>query len=336
VAAGERGSAMTETALLCFFIYGPILMMVLILGDISLERIQGQMASAYLAWTPESVSSDQLRQGFFSDAGSELGTGTIYTLEDSTDESERAPDYYAGQPTGGGDLRNVWEKLVVMAQGEGWSHLEWDTSGETPQLVSVVEFRTDSDARYLIQNDVVNAPDTPRRYVGLGEDANISYVWPSPSERALVVTALLNQEFDAGSPSPLLASRTGLSLWHTSVFFDEMNRFEWGRHEMDLGLPRDPSGRTGIYLRLGEATGSDAAQKIGKTWLFNPQAKPSGSDARRRLYELAPELFSHALQSGVYVTLRDMESEFPSTVGANVDEQRPFEFVEPGDPRTTP
>lgn len=332
----ERGSAMTETALLCFFIYAPILMMTLILGDVTLERQQAQIAAAYLAWTPESVSTDQLRAKFFADSGRELGTRSTYTVEDSTDEEQSAPNYVAQMPQGGGSLENVWQKLVVMAYGEGFSHLQWDTTGPTPQLVSVVDFRADSDAQYLTDNQIVVLPGGRQtRFVGVPEGANVAFNWSPPSQRALAATALLNHEWSLNAPSPLIEPRADVELWHTSVFFDDLNRYSYAGRTYDFDLPKSGDGKTGIRMKPGTPVDGEKGGRdlVGRVWLFNPLSKPSAANVREQIYQISPDLFAKQTAGGVYITIRDMVRPL-STAGDTPDAQRPFIFVQPGDPRS--
>jgi len=336
LAACESGSALTETALLCFFIYAPVLMMVLILGDVSLERGRAQMAAAYMAWSPDSIPADKLRSNFFPDSDRELGTGSLYSIQSAVDGTSDAPGYFAATPSGDNHDRNIWAKLQLLAVGEWSSGLQWQQVNGQWELVTVVHRSMDSDARWLVQNEVVAQVNLPSDFSGLSEGENIPFAWSGPTTRGVAVTSLLNHRFSAGSPSPLRESDVELEIWHTSVFFDELDRYSFGEEQYDFDLPEE-GGKTGIMLRLGSggADGDGRSAETGKTWLFNPDAKPSGSQVRANLYDLSPELFSYQLPGGFYITMRDMQLPL-STIGNAPEDQRPFPFVQPGDPRALP
>lgn len=332
--ADEGGSAMTETALLCFFIYGPILMMVLILGDVTLERQQAQIASAYMAWSPEDVSSDKVKSMFFADADAQAATGSTYVVTAASDTTEDAPAYVASSPTGEDD-KNIWVKLQLLAVGEWWSEMQWQVVDGSPRLTPVVHRTMDSDARYLIQNLIVPDSQLDTNFTGLTEGQNIAFNWGNPTERALAVTSLLNHDFssDGTPPSPLRESRVQLGLWHTSVFFDELDSYKFGDKQYDLDLPRS-DGQVGLKLKFESVPeeGGGPSMQVGKVWLFNPECKPSGTDVRVQFYDLAPDLFSYNTGDGVYITMASMLTP-ASTLGDSPDDQQPFRFVQPGDPR---
>ncbi|MFW6280026.1 MAG: hypothetical protein ACOC2T_03280 [Planctomycetota bacterium] len=60
----RRGAAMVETALLCFFIYVPVLMMVIVWGDMTLDKQRAHMSAAYRAFKGEEADEDEVRQVF--------------------------------------------------------------------------------------------------------------------------------------------------------------------------------------------------------------------------------------------------------------------------------
>ncbi|MDP6439981.1 MAG: hypothetical protein QGH74_10130, partial [Candidatus Brocadiia bacterium] len=61
----RRGAAMTETALLCLFVYAPVLMMVIIWGDMSLDKERAHVAAAYMAFATEPLGDADLVEQFF-------------------------------------------------------------------------------------------------------------------------------------------------------------------------------------------------------------------------------------------------------------------------------
>ncbi|MCK4300801.1 MAG: hypothetical protein KAX80_14765, partial [Planctomycetes bacterium] len=126
LAEGRRGAAMTETALLCFFLYVPILMMVIVWGDLALDKERAQMAGACMAFSPVAMDDEGLRRGFFPGAtGEPDATYAIRRVGVLTDRIVPAPRYTTIGPGALDEEMDVQAALFAMAIGEMWGSLEW-------------------------------------------------------------------------------------------------------------------------------------------------------------------------------------------------------------------
>ena len=118
---GCRGAAMTETALLCFFIYAPIMMMVIVWGDLSLDKEDAHVAAAYMSFAPERIDDAELAQYYFPGAsGAPDATMSVRQVGLLNDDNATAPGYTAVGPSAADAEMDIQAKLFAMAVGEMW------------------------------------------------------------------------------------------------------------------------------------------------------------------------------------------------------------------------
>ena len=341
---GRRGAAMTETALLCFFLYVPILMMVIVWGDLALDKERAHMASAYMAFWPVSVDDEGLRSQFFPDAkGSPDATYAVRRVGVLTDRVGPAPRYTAVGPGALDEQMDVQAALFSMAIGEMWSSLEWTrTPAGQWELTPVVHTSRDETARYLIANQIVQAFDVPDEFQGLpGGSVSVgtgTAAARSPTEYALAVTRILNGDWVSPvgglSPNsaPLYLSEAGLWTDYRSSFMSELAGYRHGESEYEFDVPT-VAGRPAVLMKFGryEAEPPDSSFRTGYTYLFNPDGVRGAGETRRDLWWLSDELFTFPAQQAA-VAIVDMELPV-STEGDEPQYQFPTRFLEPGDPR---
>jgi len=339
-----RGAAMTETALLCFFLYVPILMMVIVWGDLTLDKERAQIAGAYMAFSPVAMDDEGLRREFFPDAtGEPDATYATRRVGVLSDRLAPAPRYTTVGPDAPDEEMDVQAALFSMAIGEMWSSLEWTrTPSGQWELTPVVRTSRDETSRYLVENEIVEAFDIPRELrgepggalsVGTGTAAA-----RNPTRYALAVARILNGDWVrplgglSPNSAPLYLSEAGLWTGYRSSFMSELAGYSYGGAEYEFDVPR-VAGRPGVLMKFGryEQEPPDSSFRTGYTYLFNPDGVRGGQNARRDLLWLSEELFSY---SGGESTVDIGDMEVPvGTEGEAPEYQIPTPFLEPGDPR---
>jgi len=342
--AGRKGTAMTETALLCFFLYVPILMMVIVWGDLTLDKERAQAAAAYMAFAPASIEDQTLREEFFPGAtGAPDATLSRRAAGVLTDRISPPPPYTTVGPNALDPEMDVQAALFSMAIGEISSSLDWVQSPSGGwELTPVVRTWRDETARYLIENEIVAGFELPRElYVEPGEPAELSTgtsAARSPTEYALTVTRALNgrwARFAGGltpDSSPLYLSEAGLWTSYRSPYLSELARYSYGEESYRFDVPT-VGGQPGVLMKFGRYGQEplDSTFKTGYTYLFNPNALRPAEDVRRSLRSLSEDLFSFE-QSDETAWMDEMETPV-GTWGEMPEEQFPTRFLQPGDPR---
>jgi len=341
---------MTETLLLCLFLYAPILMMVIIWGDMNLDKARAHAATTYMAFAPEPIDDSALVERFFPTAtGQSDPTFSVRSAAVEADETFEGPIYtLPGAPGGNysGDPPplDLQYKLWSLAAGE--VHMAYELQALPDGRVGfVATWRRTQDyvARYLTQNQIVNIGPTVGGpvFVPVGETLSLESGAPSTAYTRYVATLtdMFNGRWGAGGwpaggvmtdATPTLESRAGLRTRFTSPFLWELERerFRGPSHEgdyADLRLPRI-GGEPGFEMHFGatDLVGDDDSFRAGFTYLFNPRARPDAARLRGDLYELSPELFDRG-GSGIH----EMDDPLSDERG-----DRHTLFLTPGDPRS--
>lgn len=340
----RAGIAMTETALLCFFIYVPVLMMVIVWGDLTLDKESAGPAASYMAFALEGIRHQELVERYFPGArGEEEGTFGRREVGVSRDLASRAPDYTAAGALGDDALMDIQTKLFSMAIGEMWSSLEWVQGPDGVWMLEpVVRVTRDQVARYLMENEIVETFTVPDVITGAaggpiqivtGTDAR-----SSPTDYALSVTHMLNGDWSHSSsgPRPHTFPRfiSEVELWtsYRSAYLGEMGHCRFGEKEYHFDLPQ-MAGEPGVLMRFGhfEEEPQDDSFKTGYTFLLNPDGLPDGGAIRYNLARLSSRLFTHgegADRAGIDGMVTPVGTE-----GDSPESQYPQRFLQPGDPR---
>ena len=157
----RRGAAMTETALLCLFIYAPLLMMVIVWGDMALDKERAHAAASYMAFSPERVDDSTLAAMFFPTAtGVSDATLSVRSVAAEADELVEGPLYTL--PRSGSDYNgapppfDLQYKLYSLAVGKVQvTHELQPFPDGTVGFVAQWRRIQDDVSRYLVQNDIV-------------------------------------------------------------------------------------------------------------------------------------------------------------------------------------
>jgi len=342
---------MTETALLCLFIYVPFLMMVIVWGDMTLDKERAHVASSYISFSPQRVSEELLVEEFFPFAtGREDATLSVRTVSLEGDEAVEGPVY--GLPTPGADYAgapppfDLQYKLYSLAAGEVYVTYELQAMPDgTVDFVARWERRQDEVARYLTRNEIVNVgpQEEGPLYLPVGEELPIETGAPSTSYTRYVevLTDVFNGRWNAqgfwaggfiGNAAPTLESRAALSTTFVSPFLGGLERGDllgWSEGP-DLEFPR-VGGRPGFEMHFGTGprVPEDDSFLGGYTYLRNPEAQISAGRVRTDMYELSDAMFSYpAGEGGEDLRL----SEMPLPLSTERGEPH-MAFLLPGDPR---
>ena len=345
----RRGAAMTETALLCFFLYAPVLMMVIIWGDLNLDKARAHAATAYMAFARDPIDDSVLVGRFFPAAtGQSDPTFSVRSVAVEADDLTEGPIYTLPNVTGAdysGDPPpfDLQYKLWSLAAGE--VHISYELQalpGGTVGFVATWRRHHDYVGRYLMQNDIVEIGPTVGGpvFVPVGGTLSLDSGAPSTSYTNYVetLTNMFNGRWDAsgqrvggvmGDAAPSFESRAGVRTRLTSPFLWELERERFGgpSHEMDyvdLNLPR-VEGEPGFEMHIGatDMTADDDSFRAGFTYLFNPRARPDASLLRNDLYELSAQMFGYGGR-GIH------EMDDPLSRQRGEDHTR---FLAAGDPR---
>jgi len=341
---------MTETALLCLFLYVPLLMMVIIWGDMSLDKERAHVASSHMAFRREPISDELLVEQFFPTAsGARDATQSVRTVAVEADDVQQGPLYSLPVPGGDYDAGadpppfDLQYKLYSLATGEVHVTFELKAMPDgTVQFVGYWRRIEDDIARYLASNQIVNVGPLPEGPVELpvGEQLDLETDGDSTAYTLYVetLTNLFNGAWDASGvwadgamhdAAPTLESKAGLRTRFTSPFLWELERerFHGSAREgefVDLKLPR-VGGEPGFEMHFG-ATGlvpDDDSFRGGYTYLANVDARPDAGRLRSDLYELSDTMFEHE-----GLALHRMADPLSSERG-----ERDTRFLTPGDPR---
>jgi len=351
----RNGTAMTELALVSFFLYVPIMMMVIIWGDLSLDKERAQVAAAYMAFAQDSVDDEFLREEFFPLAtGQSMGTLSERMVGVDADEILQPGDADYGLeyvlPSGGGDYSvgevpefDLQYKLYSLAAGEVFISYELQAMPDgTMGFLARVDIERDDTSRYLAQNEVVEVGTFDDHFELPAEEAlNLLTNADSKNytEYVQVLTDIFNGQWNAegiyvggemGNVTPKFESVAGLTTVLRSPFLWDLNREMSIRPGFvdptsDMDLPTQ-GGDPVFALHVGAAGAqpqNDDSFKIGYAYLQNPDARPSGGGLRADLYELSTAMFEH---DGA----RIYEMADPLSTERGADHLR---FLQPGDPR---
>ena len=346
--SGRAGTAMTETAILCFFIYAPMLMMVIVWGDMTLDKERAHTASAYMAFAPEPMDDAALVNRFFPTAtGQSDGTRSVRTVAVEADEMTEGPVYtlpgdttrdYEGPPP---DF-DLQYRLYSLAVGE--VHITYELTAFPDGSVGFVATarRDQSEAgRYLSREGIVNVGELPGSLgpfpAGETIDIDTEAVSTRYTHYVETLTDMFSGNWNASGEVagglmndavPTLESRAGIRTRFKSPFLWELERESYGGVGEEAGgsekLPRI-DGDPGFEMHFG-ATGlipEDDSFRTGYTYLRNPGSSLPGGRLRNDLYELSGRMFEHEGHR-----IHELQDPLSSERG-----ERHLAFLEPGDPR---
>ncbi|MBS3762144.1 MAG: hypothetical protein KGZ25_02450 [Planctomycetes bacterium] len=342
---GRKGAAMTETALLCFFIYVPVLLLVIIAGDLTLDKEKAHVASSYMAFRVDAIDDTDLRRAFFPLAtGSDedgLSVRTVAVESDEIDETvpytlpESSSGDYSGGPTEHQD--DLQYKLYSLAVGEVHATRQLQAMPDgTVQFIEHLEREVDDAGEYLAENDIVELGNLPE---DLGtHPVNESYeLQTTASSRdytqyVATLTDLMNGNCNAGGISaggemgelvPRFTSAAGLRTHLDSPF-------RWNLQETFGSADNYEGQKTEFVMHFGatDEVPEDDSFHGGYTYLQNPEAVPDASALRADFYELSPDMFTWQTSDGRNIAICDMVDPLSSERGP--EHQK---FLIPGDPR---
>jgi len=247
LASETRGIAMTETALLCFFLYVPVLMMVIIWGDMTLDKTRAHIAAAYVAFSGREPDTSELQNVFFPGADDrEDGLGAIRSARVEDSRLTAGPRYELPH-TRTGDYSvehppdyDLQYRLYSMAMGHMWVTPRVDVFGGEVNMRYRIHQTRSSMARYLSANRIVSIGSLPRTIdAEAGETVEIDTGVDSRAYTAYVevLTNMLNDGL-TGGPMPRGESEVVWSTRLRSPFFRELER-EYDRPGRAGGLIGD-------------------------------------------------------------------------------------------------
>ena len=287
----DRGIAMTETALLCFFLYVPVLMMVIIWGDMTVDRTRAHIAGSYIAFRGAAPDETELRDIFFPGAaGQEDGMGAVrlaaveYAAIDDGPRFQLPPTRYgnyAGEPP----EHDLQFRLYSMALGRTWITTHVDASGGEAGFIYHVHHLRNDMARYLSGEEIVNVGQLPSELppVRPGESLELDTGTDSRAYTAYVeaLTRMYNDALTGGR-LPRGEAAAVLRTRFRSPFFRELER-RYDRRTLrgrvaGEGLPQY------FDMQFGppDAPGRAAPWRYeddfhtGYAYLRNPDAHPDG------------------------------------------------------------
>jgi hypothetical protein len=337
---------MTELALVCLFIYAPVLMMVIVWGDMSLDKERAHAAAAAMAFEHAPMSDGDLVAQFFPTAtGAADGTHSVRTVAVVEDRAEEGPvyalpnsgqaDYAGGEPP----LYDLQYKLYSLGVGEVHVTIEmqWLPDG-SPGFVMNVQRIQDDVAHYLTKNQIVRVGGWPTGPIQQPLDGGALQFDTGTSSTdythyVATLTDVFNGRWDAGgmpaggvmgNAHPMLESRAELRTTFRSPFLSELESGTFGPHEApDLNLPR-VQGEPGFEMLFGpgDQVGPDDSFRTGYTFLPNPKAVSDGRYLRDDLYELSDTIFD---RNGRRI------HEMPNPLSTGLPGHQAF--LTPGDPR---
>ena len=322
LAEGVRGTAMTETALLCFFIYAPLLMMVIVWGDLTLDKEQAHVAAHYMTFSPQRIEQDVLADRFFPGAtGQSDSAHSVRKVEVLRDDLSAAPQYTVVGTSAVNQEMDIQAKLFRMALGEMTSTLEWVSGpGGSWELVPVLRTQTDQVARYLLNNGIVRQFDLPAQIIAeLGQAVSLATgagAASRPTEYALAVTDILNGEWYPGAHA-LHLSEAGIRTRFRSDYLGELGSYSYGERQYDFDLPAD-QGRPGVSMEFGRHGGEprDSTFRTGFSYLLNPDGLPGrpgvpdAGSVPEDLQQLSEDLFTFQGGQGV-LRMEELAQELP-------------------------
>ncbi|MFW6456683.1 MAG: hypothetical protein ACOC0A_00150 [Planctomycetota bacterium] len=356
-----RGAAMTETALLCFFIYVPVLMMVIVWGDMTLDKERAHIAASYMAFKSESVDEDSLRDNFFPFAdGSSDPTGSVRRVSMDPAEDDRAaegpeftlPSSRTGDYSGSSPEFDLQYKLYSLAIGDAHVTQEMQKgSGGGMEFVNEVERIQNDVTRYLTENDIVpmEAPEEGMMTIGEGsaeDDVVIETGFDSRAYTEYVSTLvrIMNGEWGGmGETMPRMESMAALETTFQSPFLSELEREESApargqESEQYAGSGPFPrvGGQPGFRMQFGQPESlekDDDSFHTGYTYLRNPDARPDADAPWEYVGGLSSELFEYSDTGARLVDMgqeTSLSSERKETGDDGIDDMR---YLEAGDPR---
>jgi len=336
----RTGAAITETALLCFFLYVPILMMVIVWGDLTLDKERAQSAAAYMAFEQDTVAAGELRDRFFPGAtGSPDPTLSRRAVGVNLDRAVEPEPYTTQGPRAQERDRDIQQMLFAMAIGEIHSSLEW---AESPsggmELRPVIHTSRDEVARYLVNNEIVEEFSIPSEiHADPGESLEISTgtsAASSPTEYAYATRRVLNGQWGgalAGREPPLWLSDVRFWTGYQSPYLAELAGYSYGGRDYRFGGPT-MQGQGGLRMEYGtqdRGPRSDGSFTTGYTYLFNTGGLGSATHPRSEVWGLSPQLFG---ESDSEARLSEMVLPV-GTLGDMPEQQVPTPFLQPGDGR---
>jgi hypothetical protein len=347
---------MTETALLCFFIYVPVLMMVIVWGDMSLDKERAHVAAGYMAFREDGIDPDELQDRFFPFAGGQPDpTGSVRTVEMNPGEDDLAiPGPEFELPGAGGDYSpedapefDLQYKLFNLAMG----HVRVTRSLEA--VDGGVEFMEDVHreqtdvSRYLSENGIVPfdqdaiPTDLPGGPVGAPRDLETGVDSREYTEYVRSLTDVFNGDWEVtGNRMPRRESAAFLETTFRSPFLWELEREETGAgrnraQEAYVGgrqLPR-VGGEPGFRMRFGpgeERELGDDSFRTGYTYLRNSEVRPSADNLWEDVGELSEDLFNHPETDARLV---DMGRTPSMSAERDAMGESHMLYLTPGDPR---
>jgi hypothetical protein len=336
---------MIETAFLCLFVYAPVMMMVIIWGDMSLDKERAHVAAAYMAFARQPMTDAELVDQFFPGAtGERDATHSVRNVAVLQDETADGPVYTLPQssdyPGGEPPPHDLQYRLYSLGVGELHVLIEIQFLPDgRPAFVARVEHDDDDVSRYLTQNEIVNVGGWPTDPIvqpiddgdiRIDTDANAGeYTY-----YVKTLTDLFNGEWNAGAfpaggaignAAPTMESTVALRTRFQSPFLSDLERSDFGVHEgPDLNLPRI-GGEPGFEMQFGpdDSGTDDDSFRTGYTYVRNSAAQLDLVRLRTDLYELSDVIFD---RDGRQI------HQMPQPLSGEAGPEHTA-FLTPGDPR---
>ncbi len=349
----QNGIAMTETALLCFFLYVPVLMMVIIWGDMTLDKTRAHVAGAYLAFSGREQDSDDIRDVFFPGAtGTPQGHGAVRSANIERMDLSEGPTYELPHPRSGdysGDQPPDYDlqyRLYSIAQGRFWLTTSFDGSGGGAGFEQTIHQSLNDMARYLRREDIVDAVELPEDglVVQPGENVSIDTGVDSRAytQYADMLTEMYNTGLSPGGDPPRAETTTILRTSFRSPFFRELergyDRTRWRGGTIGGGLPQSFDMYFGPQDEMspGSQWASDDSFHTGYAYLRVPEARPDGDSLLDILASIELRSFHNmfVVRDNPDINIADLPLAVSESEFALVDGEYEHDiFLTPGDPR---
>jgi len=326
------GNALLETALLSIFVYTPLLLMVVVLGEFGLARTGAHVAAMQASWLPEDVPEDEIATYF----PGTLGGGTP-ALEFSTSGYRPAPQFTADGPGAEDMTRDLQAMFFAMAIGE----LHQTMRMENGVMVAGIIQEGDSVSQYLKSPRVVDPDDTSSFESGIvkvfeivipesvtaGQEISIigSMDPNNPTDYVVAIQKILNGPLHSGEPW-MLDAAVGLRYDYESGLLDVLDREPTSGEDMNQVDDVLTVNLQTIDSAPGELTEAESANGVAPGYVRCPTGRRVSDYLLYDIENSAPELFRWRVD-GVDVNLSNFGPSPDSISNVGVEN-----FAVPGKP----
>jgi hypothetical protein len=308
----RSGVALVETAILCLFLYVPVLMMVIVWGDLTLDKERSHAAGAYMAFSTNRIEENELVENFFPGmTGVSDPTHSIRNVHLLRDDIDRLrytlPGSRQGDYSGTAAEHEYDLQYKLFSLGIGEFHMRHElvtTPDGRLEFVSRWEHSDDYISRYLTTNGIVNPglPPATEGNILPAQTASIDTWADSQAYTAYVET--LNELFNGALSDYSDPAFISISSFETQFRSPYLTRLKESNDEYGIGDIEQLLLPEIITMRFSprSASGShpeDSSFWTGFTYLGN-------RDARLVKAENVRQMLHQVTQSGRFIETKTM------------------------------